>query len=99
VLAYVEKKELALREFFRVLKPGGRLSLAEPIFHDDALAAAALKDAVGQPALVSSDRLLPLLHRLCASFYPDTLEKISASQMFNFTGTGLDAFGTGIRLW
>lgn len=31
VLIYVEDKRQALREFHRVLKPGGRISLAEPI--------------------------------------------------------------------
>lgn len=31
VLIYVERKEEAAREFFRVLRPGGRISLFEPI--------------------------------------------------------------------
>jgi len=31
VLIYVDRKEAALREFHRVLKPGGRLSMFEPI--------------------------------------------------------------------
>ena len=38
VLIYVDRKREALCEFFRVLKPGGRLSIFEPInrFHDPA---------------------------------------------------------------
>ncbi len=43
VLAYVADKSAALREFYRVLKRGGRISIAEPIFQDDAFAAAALR--------------------------------------------------------
>ena len=31
VLIYVEDKRRAFEEFFRVLKPGGRISLFEPI--------------------------------------------------------------------
>jgi len=85
VLAYVANKELAFREFFRVLRPEGRISLAEPIFRDDALATATLKDMVQQRPSGDNDRLLPLLHRLYASFYPDTPEKISENPLFNFT--------------
>jgi SAM-dependent methyltransferase len=43
VLAYVADKPAALREFRRILKPGGRISLAEPILRDEALAVAGLK--------------------------------------------------------
>ncbi len=31
VLIYVDRKDLALAEFFRVLRPGGRISIGEPI--------------------------------------------------------------------
>ena len=40
VLAYVADMKAALGKFFRTLKPGGRLSIAEPIFQDDAYYAA-----------------------------------------------------------
>src|SRR6185437_9945196 len=46
VLAYVFEKTAALREFHRILKPGGRISLAEPVYQDDALAASALRAAI-----------------------------------------------------
>ena len=43
VLAYVSDKSGALREFHRVLKPGGCISIAEPIFRDEALSVIAMK--------------------------------------------------------
>lgn len=42
VLAYVCDKKAALDEFRRVLKPGGRISLMEPILQDEAFYARAL---------------------------------------------------------
>ena len=51
VLAYVSDKSAALREFFRVLKPGGRISLAEPILQDDAFYARALRQRVEAQAV------------------------------------------------
>jgi arsenite methyltransferase len=46
VLAYVADKKAALRECCRVLKPGGRLSIAEPILQDDAFYTTALRRRV-----------------------------------------------------
>ena len=46
VLTYVQDKAQAFREFYRVLKPGGRISLAEPIFQDDAVDACQLTNLV-----------------------------------------------------
>src|SRR5579872_4886420 len=61
VLAYVADKAAALAEFRRVLKPQGRMSLAEPIFQDDALLTGSLRrtlEAQTSPAA----GILPLLH-------------------------------------
>jgi ubiquinone/menaquinone biosynthesis C-methylase UbiE len=43
VLAYVDDRAAAFGEIFRVLKPGGWLSVAEPVWHDEAVAVAAMR--------------------------------------------------------
>jgi arsenite methyltransferase len=85
VLAYVADKPKALREFFRVLKPGGRICLAEPIFYDDAFAACTLKTLVESQAPGTADRFRPLLHRWKAAQFPDTQEKLLANPITNYT--------------
>jgi arsenite methyltransferase len=84
VLAYVADKQVALREFFRILKPGGRLSIAEPILQDEAFYARALRRRVedqSQPA----DRFLTLLHRWKAAQFPDTEEACAKSPIANYS--------------
>lgn len=83
-LAYVPDKNAALREFYRILKPGGRISLAEPILQDDAFFARALGKRVADRS-VPTDLLLPLLHRWKAAQFPDTAEKCAASPIANFS--------------
>ncbi|MDE2263801.1 MAG: class I SAM-dependent methyltransferase [Gammaproteobacteria bacterium] len=85
VLAYVLDKTAALREFHRVLKPGGRISLAEPVYQDDALAASAMRSVIQSNP---PDRVSPmtvLLHRWKAAQYPDTEERILASPIANYS--------------
>ncbi len=85
VLAYVADKELVLGEFLRVLKPGGRISLAEPIFQDDAFSARALKTLLESRPADALHPLMPLLHRWKAAQYPDTAEKIRKSPIANYS--------------
>jgi ubiquinone/menaquinone biosynthesis C-methylase UbiE len=82
-VAYVADKMAAFREFHRVLKPGGRLSIAEPIMQDEAIAARELKKAV--ESRQSSDGILPLLHRWKAAQFPDTEEACAKNPVVNFS--------------
>jgi arsenite methyltransferase len=82
VLAYVFDKPAALRECKRILKPGGRISIAEPIFLDDAFDTVNLKTQVDAK---SGDPVLPLLHRWKSAQFPDTLEKIAKSTIARYS--------------
>jgi len=83
-LAYVADKPAALRECYRILKPGGRLSIAEPIMRDDAIEASSLRQWVeGQPDTVG-DNFFHLLHRWKSAQFPDTEAKIAASPIANY---------------
>jgi arsenite methyltransferase len=92
VLAYVADKIAALREFRRVLKPGGRISLAEPILRDEALAVSTLKTIIDARPADHGDRVLPLVHRWRSAQFPDTPEKIAANPITNYAERDLVAF-------
>ena len=85
VLAYVADKASAAQSFLRVLKPGGRISIAEPIDQDSAIYLAALTDVLrSQP----SSPLTPyatLLQRCRALQIPSNLEAIRANPLTDFS--------------
>lgn len=95
VLAYVSDKNAALREFYRILKPGGRLSIAEPILQDEAFFARALRKRVEAQPAGSQDRFLPLLHRWKAAQFPDTEELCAQSPIANYSERDLVNFARG----
>lgn len=85
VLAYVSDKHAALQEFYRILKPGGRISIAEPIFQDEALYARELKKQVDSLGDASPEPLLKLLHRWKAAQFPDTEEQYASNPLVNYS--------------
>jgi arsenite methyltransferase len=84
VLAYVANKSAALRECLRVLKPGGRLSIAEPLLQDDAFHARALRNRI-QDRSRPEDRFLTLMHRWKSAQFPDTEEAAAKSPIVNYS--------------
>lgn len=92
VLAYVADKRAALAEFHRILKPGGRISIAEPILQDDAFLATALKIRLEAEDVRTKDGFLPLLHRWKAAQYPDSQEQISNNPLVNYSERNLFEF-------
>jgi arsenite methyltransferase len=94
-LAYVSDKSAALREFHRVLKPGGRISIAEPILQDEAFFARALRKRVDAQTAGAQDRFLTLLHRWKAAQFPDTEELCRDSPIANYSERDLLNFVRG----
>jgi arsenite methyltransferase len=84
VLAYVEDKGAAARQFYRVLKPGGRLSIAEPIFRDNALQLAAFTTQLLSRPADFSERAR-LIQRFRALQWPSTMPEIQSNPLTNFT--------------
>ncbi len=85
VLAYVRDKSVAFSEIHRVLKPGGRISIAEPVFRDEALAVIAMKHVLDRRTEGQGDPILPLLHRWKAAQYPDEEAALADTAITNYT--------------
>ncbi len=84
VLAYLPDKLAVLREFYRVVKPGGRISIAEPICRDDALDVVALKKTVDALPAGTDDHISRLLYRWKITHLPGTDEGIAANPVTNY---------------
>jgi ubiquinone/menaquinone biosynthesis C-methylase UbiE len=84
-LAYVTDKRASLREFHRVLKPGGRISLCEPILQDDAFAVRALAQLIETQPTHPQIKFLSLLYRYRSAQYPSTEQAIWANPLTNFS--------------
>lgn len=91
VLAYVRDKPKALAEFMRVLKPGGRLSIAEPMLQDDALNAVALRRIVDANGSGPNLAVMRLLHKWKSAQFPDTTAALALNPLVNFSERDLFA--------
>lgn len=90
-LAYVPDKIAAARQFFRVLKPEGRLSICEPIFQDAAAKLAALGLALQNLPNSPATNLARLTHRCRTAQIPSTAAEIQKHPLTNFTERDLVA--------
>ncbi|MBV8781285.1 MAG: methyltransferase domain-containing protein [Phycisphaerae bacterium] len=85
VLTFVPDKPAALRQMYRALRPGGRLSIAEPIMQDDAFELVGLVQLVESQANLPDREFLRLLAR-CRSFvYPTTMEAMHQNPLTQFS--------------
>jgi len=84
-LAFVANKHAALCEIFRVLKPGGRLSIGEPILQDTSLQLIALQKFMAANPYDPQAEFLRLKHRLQAAQFPSTVDATLANPLTNFT--------------
>ena len=84
-LAYVPDKGAALKEFHRVLKAGGRISLAEPVLQDDAFLAMALKRKLISTPVEERSPNMVWRHRCLSAQFPDTEAAIAANPLTNFS--------------
>lgn len=103
VLAYVPDKPAAFREFHRILKPGGRLSICEPILQDEAYEARAYAELVQTQPNHPNIEFLKLVQRYRAAAFPADTSDILSSPLTNYNERGLFRFAreagfTGIHV-
>jgi ubiquinone/menaquinone biosynthesis C-methylase UbiE len=84
-LAYIADKAAAVREIRRVLRPGGRVSLGEPIFRDQSLQITHLVETLRARPSDEATAHLRLVMRWKAAQFPSTRDAIVASPLTNFS--------------
>jgi arsenite methyltransferase len=85
VLVYVADKAAVAREFHRILKPGGRLSIAEPIYRDEALNLDVLTRHLASQPLNAETLDTRLFLRWKAAQLPSTMAEINENPLTNFS--------------
>ena len=85
VLVYLADKAAVAREFHRVLKPGGRVSLAEPIYRDEALNLAALARQLESQPESPETHDARLFLRWKTAQMPSVLADIDRNPLTNFS--------------
>ncbi len=89
VLAYVDDKASAFQAFHRALKPGGRISIAEPIMLYSAIESMTLRQRYEENPERLEHRLM---HLWASAQFPDTPEKIAQSAITNYSERELMQF-------
>jgi arsenite methyltransferase len=83
VLAYIPRRAVAMGEFRRILRPGGRISIVDPIFADRAFALAGIAAQLRAGTCGSATRYFELLHRCRSAHFPDSIESIRRNPLTN----------------
>ena len=91
-LAYVADKPAAFREFHRVLRPGGRISIFEPIFQDEAFEACGLASLIASQPNHPNIKFLRLVARWRAAQFPTTKKEVLLNPVTNFNERDLFRF-------
>jgi ubiquinone/menaquinone biosynthesis C-methylase UbiE len=91
VLVYIADKLAAAREFYRALKPGGRVSLAEPIYRNESLHLVSLRQLLELRPNEASLADSRLFLQWKQAELPATVEEIAASPLTNFSERDLIA--------
>jgi arsenite methyltransferase len=84
VLAYVRDKPAAIGECLRVLRPGGRISIVDPVFQDQALRLAGIAAQLRAGECGSATRYFELLHRCRSAQIPDSIAALTADPLTNY---------------